>query len=592
MAHIMASALRAQLPVALLLWSSSQLQLSSALNLQVPLIGSSHAGSRGAVASESKICSQIGIDLIAQGGNAADAMVGTNLCVGVTGMYHSGIGGGGFMLVRGPDGEYEVIDYRETAPAAAYEDMYRGNVHGSIHGGLSVGVPGELRGLEYLHSKYGSLSWRSVVLPAVQVARNGFPVTEDLVRYMKAATEPGQPNFLVEDPAWSQEFAPNGTLVGLGDIIKRGRLASTLEKIAHHGANVFYEGDIAKSMIDVIQANNGTMTLDDLKDYQVSRPRPVSVNFRGYKLWSTPSPSSGAVCLSIMKTLEQYPPEELSATPENINLTTHRLDEALRFGYGGRTSLGDPAFVPHIDELESRLLSEKSAAARRARILDNTTQPVEAYDPNTEDSSNDGRHFYANPGHGTSHIVTADGTGMTITSTTTINLLFGSLLITPDTGIILNNEMNDFSIPGVRNEFGFEPSVPNYIRPGKRPLSSITPLIAERIADGSLALSVGAAGGSRILSSTCQVAWRVLEQGLGVKEAVAEPRIHDQLMPNESWFEWAFDNSTVAGLAARGHNVSWVPPIYSAVQAVQMLEDGTLVAAREIRQKNSGGLSI
>lgn len=552
------------------------------------MAGSGHAGSRGAVASESKICSQIGIDLIARGGNAADAMVGTNLCVGVTGMYHSGIGGGGFMLVRGPDGEYEVIDYRETAPAAAHEDMYSGNVMGSVFGGLAVGVPGELRGLEYLHTKYGSLSWRSVVIPAVKVARNGFPVTEDLVRYMAAALSYAPGNFLVEDPSWSQEFAPNGTLVKLGDTVKRERLANTLEKIAHHGANIFYEGEIAKSMIDIIQANNGTMTLEDLKNYEVSTPRPVSINFRGYKVWSTPSPTSGAVCLSILKTLEQYPANELAPTSQNTNLTTHRIDEALRFGYGGRTSLGDPAFVPRIDELESHLLSEKAAAARRARILDDTTQPVEAYEPDLEDGKH---HSFAEPGHGTSHIVTADSL-MTVTSTTTVNLLFGSLLLTPDTGIILNNEMNDFSIPGVRNEFGFEPSVANYIRPGKRPLSSITPLVAEHASNGSLALTIGAAGGSRILSATCQVAWRVLEQGVGVVDAVAWPRLHDQLMPNASFFEWGFDNATVESMASRNHSVSWVPPIYSSVQAIQRLWDGTFVAARETRQKNSGGLSI
>lgn len=205
--------------------------------LQAPL-----QGSHGAVASESRICSEIGIEILEKGvcfppchpslppahtlqGNAADAMVATNLCVGVIGMYHSGIGGGGFALVRDADGNYETIDYRESAPAAAYEDMYQGNLEGAIWGGLSVAIPSELKGLEYLHNKYGSLPWSDLVLPAVYLARHGFNVTEDLVRYMDNAITGPRGNFLVEDPIWAEDFAPNGNLLQLGDVIKRKRYA-------------------------------------------------------------------------------------------------------------------------------------------------------------------------------------------------------------------------------------------------------------------------------------------------------------------------------------------------------------------------------
>lgn len=362
-------------------------------------------------------------------------------------------------------------------------------------------------------------------------------------------------------------------------------------------------------MIDLIRATNGTMTLADLASYNITTPPAVSVDYRGYRVWSTPSPTSGAVCLSILKTMEQYPRAALLA---DANLTTHRFGEALRFGYAARSRLGDPAFVPGVRALEDRMLTASFAGATRRRILDATTQPVEAYGPGTETeqapaSHHDDHHYYANPGHGTSHIVTADSSGLAITSTTTVNLLFGALLMTPDTGIVLNDEMNDFSIPGVRNEFGFEPSPSNYVRPGKRPLSSIAPLIAEHASNGSLVLAVGAAGGSRILSSACQVAWRVLEPGVllraaaeageeeaggDVVRAVASPRMHDQLMPNTVTFEYPFDNATVASMAARGHNVTWVGPTKSAVQGIQRLWDGTLVAASEVRQKNSGGLTI
>ncbi|KAL8409556.1 hypothetical protein RB594_007848 [Gaeumannomyces avenae] len=578
---------------------------SPTYSYQQPVANAQH--SKGAVASESRICSQIGVDLMRRGGNAADAMVGTNLCVGVVSMYHSGIGGGGFMLVRGADGSHEVIDYRETAPAAASEDMYRDNVAGSVYGGLSVGIPGELRGLEYLHSKYGSLPWRAVVNPSVKVARDGFPVTEDLVRYMAQALKTSPTNFLVDDPAWAEDFAPNGTLLKLGDTITRKRYAKTLEKIGRHGADAFYKGEIAESIISLIRATNGTMTLADLASYGVATPPAVSVEYRGYRVWSTPSPTSGAVCLSILKTMEQYPRADLLA---DANLTTHRFGEALRFGYAARSRLGDPAFVPDAAALERRLLTGSFAASTRRRILDGATQPVEAYGPGAEPSTRHDHHYYANPGHGTSHIVTADSSGLAVTSTTTVSLLFDAHLMTPDTGIVLNDEMNDFSIPGVRNEFGFEPSPSNYVRPGKRPLSSIAPLIAEHASNGSLVLAVGAAGGSRILSSACQVAWRVLEPGVlaggrseeegaaaaadddDLVRAVARPRMHDQLMPNTVTFEYPFDNATVASMAARGHNVTWVGPIYSAVQGIQRLWDGTLLPASEVRQKNSGGLSI
>lgn len=535
-------------------------------------------GSKGAVASESAICSQIGIDLIARGGNAADAMVGTTLCVGVIGMYHSGIGGGGFILIRDADGNYESIDYRETAPAAAYEEMYQGNILGSLLGGLAAGVPGELRGLEYLHNKYGALPWRAVVNPAIHVARDGFEVSEDLVRYMDAGASNPPGNFLVEDPVWAEDFAPNGTLLKRGDTITRKRYADTLEKVAKYGADAFYQGEIAESIVKAIQDTNGTMTLYDLKNYKALIKRPISIDFRGKKLYTTSAPSSGSVMLSILKTMEQYDPDNI----QDVNLTTHRFGEAMRFAYGARLELGDPDFVSNIELYEDVMLSKRKAKEIRNRIIDNSTQPIEEYNP---------KAIHAVEDHGTSHIVAADAAGMVVTSTTTINTLFGSQVMTPDTGIILNNEMNDFSIPGVRNEFGFVPTAANYIRPNKRPLSSITPIIAEH-ANGTVFFTTGAAGGSRIISATTQVAWHVLEHGMTMAEAIAAPRLHDQLMPNQVTFEYTYDNGTVESMVEKGHNVTWVRLGVSAVQGIRMLWNGSFEAASEMRQKNSGGRSI
>ncbi|KAI2465593.1 gamma-glutamyltranspeptidase [Annulohypoxylon bovei var. microspora] len=549
----------------------------------------SSSGKRGAVASESKVCSQIGIDLLTQGGNAVDAWVGTQLCVGVIGMYHSGLGGGGFSLIRDSSGNYTVIDYREAAGSAASENMYKDNIIGSVFGGLSVGVPGELRGLEYAHKKFGVLPWKDVVLPAASVADHGFVVSEDQVRYMEFGLQIAEWNFLVEDPSWAQDFAPNGTLVKLGDTMTRKRYARTLEQIAEYGADAFYNGPIAEATIRYIQENNGTMTLEDMSSYQAIIRDPVSISYRGFTLFSTGAPSSGAVCLSTLKTMEGY-----SASSSDTNLTLHRFDESMRFAYGAHQALGDPAFVHSTPKLEAALLSSSHAASVRERIQDDRTQPVENYDP---------ARVYVPTDHGTSHVSTADGLGFAVSSTTTVNLLFGSLLMVPETGVVLNDEMNDFSIPGVHNEFGYAPSPANYVRAGKRPLSSITPVIVERASSSSSSSSsssnasilvavAGAAGGSRIISSTTQVVWHMLEHGFSPSDAVAEPRFHDQLMPNVAAFEYGFDNATIASMQDRGHNVTWVREGFSAVQAIRLGDDGVFEAASETRQKSSGGLTL
>lgn len=549
---------------------------------QVVLQRPSLSGSRGAVACESKVCSQIGIDLLARGGNAVDAFIGAQLCVGVIGMYHSGIGGGGFALIRDRDGSYVMIDYRESAPAAAFQDMYQGNVKGSVYSGLAAGVPGELRGLEEAHRRFARLPWRDVVHPAAEVARNGFTVTPDHVRYMDGAVHSAGWDFLLEDPNFAQDFAPTGRRVALGETMTRKRYADFLDVVAEGGADVFYRGPIAEEMIAAIQADNGTMTLEDLAEYQVVIRQAVNTTFHGYKVFSAGAPTSGAVGLSILKTMEGYPHKDTA----DRNLTLHRLDEAMRFAYGTRQELGDPAFVESVDALEAILTSAAGAEATRELILDNTTQPVEKY---LEDPRYHRHPHYMPDSHGTSHIVSADADGMAVSSTTTINTLFGSLLVVPGTGVIMNNEMNDFSIPGVHNEFGYSPSPANFIRPRKRPLSSITPIIVER-PDGSLYVTVGAAGGSRILSATVQVVWRILDLGATMLEAIREPRIHDQLMPNVATFEVGFDDNLVDSMREKGHNTTWVSTPMSAVQGIRVDGDG-FEAVGDTRQKGSGGLS-
>lgn len=491
------------------------------------------------------------------------------------------------MLVRAPNGTYEFIDFRETAPAAAFEDMYKNNTQASIEGGLASGVPGELRGLQHLHENYGILPWATVLEPAVKVARNGWRVNEDLVKYMDSAiataNQNSTSNFFINDLEFALDFAPKGRLLKLNETITRKRYADTLETIAKEGPDAFYSGPIAEATIRALQAKNGTMTLEDLKNYTVAIRKPSTITYRDYKLTACSAPSGGEVALASLKIMEGY---SNVGSPENINLTTHRLDESMKFAYGMRANLGDPLFLKGIDEYQEDMISARTAAEVRSKISDSKTFDVAYYDPK-------GLESLETPG--TSHIVTADHTGMAVTLTTTVNLLFGSKLVVPETGVIMNNEMNDFSIPNTSNAFGYIPSPANFIRPGKRPLSSISPVIVEHLNStlvNAFYVAIGAAGGSRIITATIQNLIHILDGNKTTAQALAQPRIHDQLVPAQVAFEYAFDNSTTKFLKDLGANVTWVAPGASAAQGLRRLANGTFEAAGEPRQKNSGGFAV
>ncbi|KAK6532541.1 hypothetical protein TWF281_006728 [Arthrobotrys megalospora] len=530
----------------------------------------------GAVASETDVCSQVGIDLMKKGGNAADAMVGTVICVGTIAMYHSGIGGGGFMLIRSASGEYEFVDFREMAPAASYEEMFVNRTELSIYGGMASGIPGELRGLEYLHNKYGKLTWKECLEPSIRFARDGFTVNQDHVKYFQLIKNIAPRDFLVDDPNWAIDFAPNGTLLTLGETMTRKRFANTLETIANEGVDAFYRGPLADAMIRGLQATGGIMTHDDLQAYQLAHRKPSNITYRGRRIWSTSAPSSGAVTQSALKILEGY---DHLANPMQRNESTHLIVEAMRFGYAMRAELGDPDFVPGLDAYQQSMISPETAEEVRSKICFTHTLAVKEYNPK-------GLESLDTPG--TAQMSTADSSGLAISLTTTVNLLFGSTVMIPETGVIMNDQMNDFSIPGSSNAFGFIPSPANFIRPFKRPLSSITASIVET-EDGKLDFVVGAAGGSRIVSSTIQNIINMIDYGLNAPQALKSSRLHDQLTPNTSVLEWSYDNGTAAYLASLGHVISYVPSAESAAQAVRQLPNGTFEAAGEPRQKNSGG---
>lgn len=352
----------------------------------------------------------------------------------------------------------------------------------------------------------------------------------------------------------------------------------------------------ANYTINAIRATGGIMTLDDLKNYQALIRTPISISYKSYTLYSTGVPSGGSVALSILKIMEGY-----STSESDRNLSYHRLNEAMRFSYAARSELGDPDFFGDISSFEAQMLKPTTAEKIRKRISDYHTHNVSHYSPVK----------YSLPdNHGTSHIVTTDASGMSISSTSTVNLLWGSLLVVPETGrplshfpqtyigmlifpgVILNDEMNDFSIPGISNEFGFVPSPINYIAPLKRPLSSISPIVVEHSSNRSLYLSIGAAGGSQIPTSTVQSIWHVLEHGMTLPEALKEPRMHDQLLPASTFFECRFDKGVVDSLGQRGHNLTIGGNHMASVQGVRRLWNGTFEAASEPRQVNSGGLAV
>jgi gamma-glutamyltranspeptidase/glutathione hydrolase len=290
-------------------------------------------GKQAVVATEVDVCSNIGADLIKAGGSAADAIIGASLCVGSIDAFHSGIGGGGFILTRAKkaDGGHkvEVIDMREIAPAASNETMYsaNSNPNASTIGGLSVGVPGELRGFEYLHSKHGRLPWKQVVAPAVRLNRKGFKVTSQL----SVAISQYKSSFLCKQEYWKEAYCANGTAAGLGDHIKRTRYADTLELIGEKGVDAFYSGAIANRTITAIQSTGGIMTEKDLSGYNVKIRRPLHFDYdESKRVWSSGVPSSGAVVLSALKTMSTYNEKEVKEA--DVNLTTHRLIEATKVG--------------------------------------------------------------------------------------------------------------------------------------------------------------------------------------------------------------------------------------------------------------------
>ncbi|KIY53901.1 gamma-glutamyltranspeptidase [Fistulina hepatica ATCC 64428] len=535
---------------------------------------------RGAIVCELDTASEIGAQVLRDGGNAADALIASVLAVGTLACYHSGIGGGGFALVRRPDGQYECLDFRSAAPRAAHPSLFIGKPEVSGVGGLSVAVPGELRGLGELHRKYGKLPWRCLVEPSIQLARDGFPATKDLLavsgmhpRHHGPQTD--ERSWIHKHPALSAMYVRDGRFVSEGTTLYRPEFARTLEKIAEKGADAFYEADIAQDIVDAVRKEGGVMTVEDLRDFKVRYAKPLCINYRGYTVTATSAPSSGSIVLQALSILSNFKP----AGPGTI-VDTHRLIESLKFAYAHRTLLGDPPYVKGLDQAQDASIDTERGKHFASLIDDSKTQPPGFYNTDGLEIKTD---------HGTSHIIAADDDGLVISMTTTITLYWGSRIVVPSSGIVLNDSMADFSVQGQPNFFGYLPTPANYIEGGKRPLSSTSPFIVDD-AQGCFCYSGGAAGGSRIISCNVQQARNFLDYGMAPADALGQPRLHDQLAPQETHLEDRFDDATADALRALGHPVMRIPRAESVGCSISFNANSSeWVVSGEPRLTNSGG---
>ncbi|TKY87783.1 hypothetical protein EX895_003364 [Sporisorium graminicola] len=548
-------------------------------------------GRRAGVATENEVCSKVGLDVLLEKGTAVDAAIASTLCVGVLNMFSSGIGGGGFMVVRDPTPcfdkrgqqhdcvEHTTIDFRETAPAAANKTMYVGRVPKAQLGGLAVGVPGELRGLQEAHKRYGKLAWKRLVQPSIELAKSA-TVSKELARRLSYF---GQ--FMYDDPTWSDIFVDEqtGELKKEGDTFHRPAYARTLQTIADHGPDAFYTGSIAESLVETTQAHGGILTLQDLHDYKVVVKPALQGSWLGKKVYTTHAPTSGPILLSILNILSLIP--DFISTREVTSLNMHRFVEALKFGFGQRTSLADPGFLSSDDLQRIAAIPTMAEAEQIApNITDDRTHPLDYYHPQF-DIVND---------HGTMHLSILDQHGMAIALTSTVNLIFGSRVMDRTTGVILNDEMDDTSTPGVPNAFGLAPSPFNYPEPRKRPLSSTCPTIIET-ATGDVELVLGGSGGSRIFSSVLQTMLNFYLWNMDLSQAIEAPRLHHQLLPTQLSVETGYSNKTLAGLLGRGHEVSWIDIDLGIAEVQAVAVEGAGTRARRVwaaSDSRKGGVAV
>lgn len=529
----------------------------------------------GMVTSANPLASEAGISILKQGGNAVDAAVATTFAISVVEPFSAGIGGGGFLLFHSQKtGEIKALDFRERAPIKATKNMYldaNGKVipGASTNGYLAVATPGTVAGMYEVHRRYGKLPWQEVVKPSIALAKNGF-IISNRVSWLSLSRFQDRKPRIIDNPAASKIFTRNGEYYQPGERLIQTDLAKTLTAISENPQS-FYTGKIAKLLADDMAKNGGLITLEDLKSYKPTWRTPVCGNFRKAKVCSMPPPSSGGVHLIQM--LNIIGDTDLKSLGWNHPDAIHLMVESMKITYSDRAKyLGDPDFVK---VPVSELISKNYAQKRRQQINMNKTTPSTEIKPGLKTTKIPEKTE-------TSHLNVVDADRNAVSLTFTINLGFGAGIVTPGTGIVLNNEMDDFAAaPGVPNAFGLVGNEANSIAPRKTPLSSMTPTIVTE--NNRFKMAVGAPGGSTIITQVLQIILNVLEYKMDVGAAVSVPRIHHQWLPDVLLVQsWGLDALTLQDLRRRGHKIKETAP-WGNANAIAVTENDTLEAASDPR---------
>lgn len=521
----------------------------------------------GMVVTANPLATEIGLDVLRQGGTAFDAAIAVKYALAVTYPVAGNIGGGGFMVYRTADGQAGSLDFRETAPLAAHRDMYLnedGEVISNLSrtGHLAAGVPGTVAGMDEIYNHFGTLPFEDLIQPSIDLAQNGYVNSafqaHQLNRFQNEFAEVNtEVPHLVREKEWEE-----------GDVVYFHDLAQTLERIRDNGRDGFYKGETADLIVREMEAGGGIITYEDLERYEARWREPISVDYKNYRVISMPPPSSGGI--AVAQLLKGSEPYDFSEWGHNSTKSIHIMAELMRRVYADRsTHLGDTDFI---DVPVNQLLDADYIADRNSNI-----------DPNRATPSQEIKEGEAGriESFETTHYSIIDAFGNAVSVTVTVNSYFGSKVMVAGAGFFLNNEMDDFSIkPGFPNQFGLIGGEANAIEPGKRMLSSMTPTIVEK--DGRLFMVVGTPGGSTIITNVYQVIMNVIEHGMAIQEAVDAKKIHAQWLPDEIVIEsGAVNQQTMDELFDMGHYLREVTQI-GRVQAILVHEDGKLEGAADI----------
>ena len=527
------------------------------------------------VASQHPLASQIGVDILRRGGNAVDAAIAVGIALAVVYPEAGNLGGGGFMLYRRNDGETFAIDYREMAPKAATRDMYVDKDGNAIKGeGSSTigyrasGVPGTLAGFDLAFTKHGSkkVKWRDLVEPSRVLADRGYVLTHRLANLLVNYKE-----HLAKYPDSNRIFLNNGKYYKEGDLFRQPELGQTLARIAANGAAEFYSGKTAEMIAADMKANNGLITLDDLKNYKPKERTALRGSYRGHEIITMPPPSSGGiVMLQVLNMLENH---DVKALGHNSAAKYHLLAESMRRSFADRAEfMADPDFA---DVPAARLIA-KEYARKRAATID--------LDKATASSAIGHGDVAGSEGMDTTHFTIVDAAGNVVTNTYTINDLYGSRVTIKGTGVLMNDEMDDFAArPGKPNLFGLIQGERNKVEPMKRPLSSMTPTIVMR-KDGTVWFALGARGGPRIITAVLQSVINVIDHEMNIQQAIDSPRVHQQWFPDEILYEpYGMSRDTLNVLTSYGHKFAEKPGYIASATGIMIGADGVRLGAIDSR---------